>query len=117
MSSEDIPEPVEARPWRRENGPPEPVVWLWPEGDRPTLLVWSAGEWRNAPVMAEQDWPDGSVYFQVSVDLRGDSQATVRLYRWPQSGLRAGQKSGSQPSRSVDVRRQGNMPHRGPRRA
>lgn len=111
-----IPEPQPARPWRPENGPP-PEVWTWPNGDRPALKVWSAGAWRLAPVMARQNWADGTVRYQVEVDLRGDTMVTVRTYQWPQPGLRKAYASGSEPSRGVDERRQGTMPQARPRRA
>lgn len=39
--------------------------------------------------MARQDWADGRVFYQVSVDLRGDTTVTIRMYEWPQPGLRA----------------------------
>ncbi|MFI9772225.1 hypothetical protein ACIHJG_35985 [Streptomyces sp. NPDC052415] len=110
-----IPEPEPARPWRPEDGP-SPEVWTWPRSDRPTLKVWSAGAWRYASVMARQNWSDGSVYYQVEVDLRGDTTIRTCLYRWPQPGLKAARKSTSEPSRGVDERWQGNMPQ-GPRRA
>lgn len=45
-------------------------------------------EWRYAPVYARQDYADGSVVYQVSVDLLGDTTATHQLYTWPQPGLR-----------------------------
>lgn len=107
MSS--IPEPEQGRPWRPEDGP-RPVVWTWPKADRPALKVWSAGAWRYAPVMARQDWADGSVRYQVSVDLRGDTLVTARTYRWPQPGLRVAHESSSAPSRDVDERHSGEMP-------
>ncbi|MET7573343.1 hypothetical protein ABZT04_33335 [Streptomyces sp. NPDC005492] len=108
-----IPEPEPARPWRPEDGPP-PEVWTWPNSDRPALKVWSAGAWRYAQVMARQNWADGTVRYQVEVDLRGDTMVTVRTYQWPQPGLRKGYDSGSQPSRGADERRQGEMPRRDP---
>jgi hypothetical protein len=109
-----IPEPRPARPSCPEDGPP-PEVWTWPYGDRPALQVWSAGVWRRAPVLARQNWADGSVRYQVEVDLRGDAMVTVRAYRWPQSGLRKGCDSGSKPSRTADGQRQG-MSRARPRR-
>ncbi|MFK0279485.1 hypothetical protein ACIQVL_03290 [Streptomyces sp. NPDC090499] len=113
---EQIPEPEPARPWRPEDGP-RPEVWTWPNRDRPALEVWSAGAWRHAPVMARQNWPDGTVRYQVEVDLRGDTMVTINTYQWPQPGLRKGYDSGSKPSRAVDERRQGNMPQARPRGA
>ncbi|MGW9024911.1 hypothetical protein ACWGQ5_11880 [Streptomyces sp. NPDC055722] len=41
----DIPEPVPARPWRREDGP-EPKVTTYPRVGGPALEVWSHGVWR-----------------------------------------------------------------------
>ncbi|MGW2550055.1 hypothetical protein [Streptomyces sp. NPDC001635] len=107
MSS--IPEPEPARPWRPEDGP-QPVVWTWPTSDPPALWVWSGGAWRHATVMARQDWADGTTYYQVSVDLHGDTSVTTRLYRWGQPGLRVAHRSSLQPSRSVHGDRQGDMP-------
>ncbi|MER8225422.1 hypothetical protein ABTZ58_33690 [Streptomyces sp. NPDC094143] len=34
--------------------------------------------------MARQDWADGTVHYQVEVDLRGDASMSVRVYQWPQ---------------------------------
>ncbi|MFF4543679.1 hypothetical protein ACFY1J_05440 [Streptomyces sp. NPDC001406] len=96
-----IPEPEAARPWRPEDGP-KPEVWTWPNADRPSLKVWSAGAWRSARVMARQNWADGSVRYQVEVDLRGDTMVTIRTYQWPQPGLRKAHGSGSAPSRNTD---------------
>ncbi|MFC9280895.1 hypothetical protein [Streptomyces collinus] len=112
-----IPEPEPARPWRPEDGAP-PEVWTWPSGDRPALEVFSAGKWRYAPVMARQNWADGSVRYQVEVDLQGTRSITARTYQWPQPGLRKCHDSGSKPSRTADGQRQGGMPqapHRRPR--
>ncbi|MEU4932077.1 hypothetical protein AB0G54_37180 [Streptomyces yokosukanensis] len=98
-TAEEIPEPVTARPWRREDGP-RPKVTTWPPGRRPALAVWSAGAWRTAPVMARQDWADGRVFYQVEVDLRGDTLVSCRMYQWPQPGLRVAYdapRSGSGP--------------------
>ncbi|MFJ1552771.1 hypothetical protein [Streptomyces mirabilis] len=101
-----IPEPEPARPWCPEDGP-KPEVWTWPNADRPSLEVWSAGAWRSAPVMARQNWADGSVRYQVEVDLRGDTTVTIHTYKWPQPGLRKGHASGSEPSRTADKGRRG----------
>ncbi|MFI7142894.1 hypothetical protein ACIBQ5_35885 [Streptomyces massasporeus] len=111
MSVEEIPEPVPARPWRREDGP-EPKVTTWPTGNRPALAVWSHGRWRYAPIMARQDWADGRVFYQVEVDLLGDTTIRARLYQWPQPGLRAehGPPRPAAPDR-------GGMPRTPPRRA
>lgn len=98
--------PEQARPWRPEDGP-RPGVWTWPNGERPSLKVWSAGAWRTARVMARQNWADGSVRYQVEVDLRGDTMVTIRTYQWPQPGLRKGRGSGSEPSRAADEGRRG----------
>lgn len=111
--NDSIPEPVPARPWRPEDGP-EPTVWTWPRTDRPALGVWSAGAWRRATVRARQDWADGSVRYQVEVDLRGDTTVVVRLYRWPQPGLRVEHRSSSNPTTGVDTAHQG-LPQRGRR--
>ncbi|MGW7090026.1 hypothetical protein ACWGH2_41955 [Streptomyces sp. NPDC054871] len=91
MSSEAIPEPVEARPWRPEDGP-EPDVTTWPSGSRPALSVWSRGAWRHAPVTARQVWADGRVFYQVTVDLRGNLAVSARTYEWPQPGLRVAER-------------------------
>ncbi|MFM9629794.1 MULTISPECIES: hypothetical protein [Streptomyces] len=106
-----IEEPTLARPWRPEDGPP-PKVWTWPKNDRPSLWVWSAGKWRHAPVVARQDWADGTVRYQVECDLRGDTTVVFRTYAWPQPGLRAGLPSGSEPSMDVVEGRAGEMPRR-----
>ncbi|GAA5070659.1 hypothetical protein [Streptomyces similanensis] len=111
MSTIEEPEP--SRPWRPEDGP-EPAVWTWPTGDRPALRVWSAGRWRYAPVMARQDWPDGTVRYQVEVDLLGDTSVRARTYQWPQLGLRVAHGSSSTPSRAADATRQGTMPRARP---
>ncbi|MFI7415295.1 hypothetical protein ACIBU0_42345 [Streptomyces sp. NPDC049627] len=110
-----IPEPEPARPWRPSDGP-EPEVSTWPPGDRPALEVWSAGKWRYAAVTARQDWADGTIRYQVLVDLLGDTTVTSRTYQWPQPGLRRCHGSGSQPSRTADEQRQGGMPQAPPRR-
>ncbi|MFE9993472.1 hypothetical protein [Streptomyces avermitilis] len=115
--SEEIREPEEARPWRGPDDGPWPVVRTWPGGARPALEVWSAGRWWQARVMARQDWADGSVYYQVSVDLRGDTSVTTRLCRWPQPGLRVAHGSGSDPSTTPNESQQGGMPRARPRRA
>ncbi|MEV4333641.1 hypothetical protein AB0K02_24400 [Streptomyces sp. NPDC049597] len=88
MSSEEIPGAVEARPWSPDDGP-APRVTTWPRTNRPALRVYSHGVWRYATIEARQDWADGRVFYQVSVDLRGDTHVTTRLYQWPQPGLRA----------------------------
>ena len=111
MSAEEIPKPVPARPWRREDGP-EPKVTTWPPANRPALAVWSRGRWRYAPIMARQDWPDGRVIYQVEVDLLGDTTVTARAYQWPQPGLRAVRE----PARSTAPGR-GGMPRTPPQRA
>jgi hypothetical protein len=86
-TSDSIPEPEPARPWRREDGP-EPKVTTYPQVGDPVLWVWSHGAWRWAPVTARQDWADGRVIYQVSVDLDGTTSVTHRNYPWPQPGLR-----------------------------
>ncbi|PNG22313.1 hypothetical protein [Streptomyces cahuitamycinicus] len=111
-----IEEPTPARPWRPEDGPP-PEVWTWPHGDRPALEVRSAGKWRYAPVMARQNWADGTVRYQVEVDLHGTTSVTARTYVWPHPGLRVAHGSGSEPSRGVQERKQGDMPQAPHRRA
>jgi len=110
-AADEIPEPEPSRPWRPEDGP-EPVVWTWPKTDRPALAVWSHGAWRWAEVTAKQVWADGSVHYQVAVDLRGDTSVTAQLYRWPQPGLRVAHRSRYQPTTAVDEHRQGSMPRR-----
>jgi hypothetical protein len=59
--------------------------------------VGSHGRWRYAVVEARQDWSDGRVFYRVSVDLRGDTSVTSRLYQWPQPGLRVSHGSHSAP--------------------
>ncbi|MFE6522282.1 hypothetical protein [Streptomyces sp. NPDC057794] len=108
-----IEEPQPARPWRPEDGP-QPEVWTWPAGDRPALEVWSGGRWRYAPVRQRQNWADGTVRYQVEVDLDGSRSVRTRTYQWPHEGLRVAHASGSQPSRGVDETRQGGLPRRGP---
>ncbi|MFD0501681.1 hypothetical protein [Streptomyces rhizosphaericus] len=105
MSTQEIPEPVEARPWRVEDGP-RPRVWVWPHGDRPALEVWSRGRWRYAPVTARQDWADGRRFYQVEVDLRGETSVCVRLYQWPQPGLRTAHRTRSaRPTDGTEIHR------------
>ncbi|GAA2321396.1 hypothetical protein GCM10010234_79040 [Streptomyces hawaiiensis] len=36
-----------------------------------------------------QLWVDGTVRHQVEADLRGDTTVSIRMYQWPQQGLRA----------------------------
>ncbi|TGB03225.1 hypothetical protein [Streptomyces sp. MZ04] len=108
MSTTEIREPEQARPWRPGDGP-EPTVTTWPAGDRPALRVWSHGSWRYAPVLALQEWADGTIVYQVSVDLRGDTAVTTCLYRWPQEGLRSAHVSTTRPSTDAGVAR-GDMP-------
>jgi hypothetical protein len=55
--------------------------------------------------MARQNWADGRVFYQVSVDLRGDTTVTAVLYEWPQPGLRVAH--GPQPA---DGDRRGALP-------
>jgi hypothetical protein len=105
-----VEEPVQARPWRPEDGP-RPVVWTWPPWDRPALRVWSAGEWRYAPVAARQDFADGTVRYQVEVDLRGDTAVSTVTYQWPQAGLRAAHGSGTEPTKELDKAHMGDLPH------
>ncbi|MBV1940829.1 hypothetical protein KUF83_30305 [Streptomyces sp. BV286] len=116
MSSEAIPEPVEARPWRADDGP-MPRVTTWPERGCPALGVWSHEAWRYARVMGRQDWADGRVFYQVSVDLRGDTTVSVRLYQWPQPGLRVERRPpGRERSAGTAADRgQGKMPRARPR--
>ncbi|MER5916441.1 hypothetical protein ABT124_40145 [Streptomyces sp. NPDC001982] len=59
--------------------------------------------------MAKQVWGDGSVYYQVAVDLLGDTSVTARLYRWPQPGLRSAHRSRYEPSTGVETLHQGEM--------
>ncbi|MFK0026053.1 hypothetical protein [Streptomyces sp. NPDC090798] len=74
----------------------------------------SAGRWRHAPVLARQDWPDGTVRYQVEVDLLGDTTVRVLTCQWPQPGLQVARRSSSQPTRAADETRQGSLPRRGP---
>ncbi|MFJ4152765.1 hypothetical protein ACIP10_35050 [Streptomyces galbus] len=109
MTTASEPEP--ARPWRLEDGP-RPKVWTWPRTDRPALWVRSHGAERYAPILAKQQWPDGTVYYQVEIDPHGDRRVGMRLYRWPQPGLRMARVSQSPPARGVDESCQAEMPHR-----
>lgn len=86
-SPDDIPEPAPARPWSPDDGA-QPTVTVWPTGNRPALSVRSGGKWRYAPIRARQDWADGRVFYQVEVDLYGDTHVTTVLYQWPHPGLR-----------------------------
>ncbi|MFE6185535.1 hypothetical protein ACFQ6U_14020 [Streptomyces sp. NPDC056465] len=104
-----IPEAQPAAPWRPEDGP-RPTVWVWPRGDRPALRVRSAGRWRYAKVVARQDWSDGTVRYQVEVDLDGSTNVTVLTYQWPQPGLRTAHGSASEPSRTAGETQQGGLP-------
>ncbi|CAL9278918.1 hypothetical protein [Streptomyces sp. SudanB52_2052] len=108
-----IPDAQPARPWRPEDGP-RPEAWTSPSTDRPALQVMSAGKRRHAPVRARQNWPDGTVRYQVEVDLLGDARVRNLTYEWPQPGLRVAHRSTSEPTRGVDETRQGDMPRRGP---
>ncbi|WP_146046266.1 hypothetical protein [Streptomyces cahuitamycinicus] len=90
--SGDVAEPMEARPWRPENGA-KPLVRTWPHRDPPALWVWSKGRWRWATVMARQDWPDGRIAYQVRVDLDGSTCVRARTYWWPHPGLRVAHRS------------------------
>lgn len=109
-----IEEPQPALPWRPQDGP-APEVWTWPADDRPALEVWSAGRWRYAPVRQQQNWADGTIRYQVEVDLHGTASVTTRMYQWPHPGLRLAHRSGTQPSRGALKGRQGDMP-KAPRR-
>ncbi|MFF3248946.1 hypothetical protein ACFYWY_35665 [Streptomyces sp. NPDC002870] len=110
--SDSVPEPVEARPWVPDDGPP-PHVWTWPRTDPPALLVRSRGRWHWATVTARQDYADGRVVYQVVVDLDGFTSVITRLYAWPQPGLRVGYRSTSQPSDRLLFST--SMPHAPPR--
>jgi hypothetical protein len=65
--------------------------------------------------MAKQVWADGSVRYQVAVDLLGDTKVSARLYRWPQPGLRAAHRSRYEPTTGVDTAHEGEMPSARPR--
>jgi hypothetical protein len=106
-----VPEPEVACPWRPEDGH-RPKVWTWPRTDRPALWVRSHGAERYAPIIAKQEWADGTVHYQVEIDPHGDRRVGMRLYRWPQPGLRITRVSRSRPARGVDESWQGAMPHR-----
>ncbi|MFD6751496.1 hypothetical protein [Streptomyces anthocyanicus] len=109
-----VEEPQQARPWRPEDGP-SPEVWTWPRTDLPALRVWSAGAWRYASVVSRPNFSDGTVRYQVEVDLRGDTAVSTVTYQWPQPGLRFAHGSSVEPVQGVDEKRQGDMP-RVPRR-
>lgn len=115
MSEHEITEPPQARPWRPSDGP-EPTVATWPPGRRPALWVWAGGSWRHGSVQSRQEWADGRVFYQVAVDLRGDTAVTTRLYQWPHEGLRTAHGSDAQPSTGMEMER-GDMPRMRPRRA
>jgi hypothetical protein len=106
MSAE---EPVQARLWRPEDGPP-PEVWTWPDSNRPALRVFSGGVWRYAFVASRQNWADGTVRYQVEVDLHGTTAVSTVTYQWPQPGLRAAHGSSVEPSRRLEESRMGDMP-------
>jgi hypothetical protein len=65
-------------------------VLTWPATDRPALRGMSAGECRYAPVRTRQNWRDGTVRYQVEVDLFGDARVSTRTYEWPQHGVAGG---------------------------
>lgn len=104
-----IPDAIPARPWRPEDGP-KPVAWMWPRLDPPAVWVRSGGRLRRATVMAKQVWADGSTYYQVAVDLHGDTTVRTLLYRWPQPGLRMAHRSPYEPTTGIDTEHQGDMP-------
>ncbi|MCU4750264.1 hypothetical protein [Streptomyces sp. G-5] len=95
---EAVPEAVEARPWRPEDGP-EPQVWVWPYGTEPALWVGVGGQWRRATVRARQDHADGRTVYQTLVDLDGSSEVLTRSYQWPQAGLRLAHRGSAPPIR------------------
>lgn len=95
--SDILSEPIEARPWRPEDGP-HPMVWAWPPGDRPAFWVWSRGAWRWAPVRARQDWPAGRTAYQVLIDLDGTTSVKARTYWWPHPGLVVAHRSSVEPT-------------------
>lgn len=117
-SSDDagVPDATPARPWRESDGA-RPRVWTWSPGDRPALEVWSAGAWRYAPVLARQEWDGGRVFYQVEVDLRGDTAVSAVLYEWPQPGLRRAHGSRrSKPAADRDGVEWGDLPRPSRRR-
>jgi hypothetical protein len=95
--SGEIAEPVQARPWRQEDGP-EPTVKVYPHVGYPVVEVWSAGQWRRARVRARQmwarsaKWPNGRLVYQVDVDLLGNATVRMVAYEWPQDGLRLAER-------------------------
>nr|WSX47566.1 hypothetical protein OG409_00370 [Streptomyces sp. NBC_00974]WSX54290.1 hypothetical protein OG409_38540 [Streptomyces sp. NBC_00974] len=101
MGGAEITEPVEARPWRPEDGP-QPRIRTWPGMGRPALYVWSAGSWRLAAVLARQDRADGRVIYQVDVDLNDSLLVVYRAYEWPQPGLRVAYRC-PVPHRSLSI--------------
>ncbi|GAA3015319.1 hypothetical protein [Streptomyces fulvorobeus] len=94
----DIPDAVERQPWQPTDGP-APTVRCWPPAAQPALYVRSGGRWRYAPVHARHEYPDGTVAYQAAVDLHGDTSVTVRLYPWPQPGLRRAHGAPDRPAR------------------
>ncbi|MEV7004792.1 hypothetical protein AB0N62_45715 [Streptomyces sp. NPDC093982] len=60
---DDVAEPVEARPWRPEDGR-QPFVRTWPSRGPLALWLWSKGRWRWATVMARQDWAVGRIAYR-----------------------------------------------------
>src|SRR5262249_4916653 len=55
----------------------------WPEGRWPLLWVHTGGRWRAAVLYQREDWPDGTVVYQVGVEPEGlaptDAREDLRL--------------------------------------
>ncbi|MER6031849.1 hypothetical protein [Streptomyces sp. NPDC001851] len=83
-----IPEPVPARPWRRDTDGPEPKVTTYLPGGAPALEVLSQRAWRRATVVSRQAWAAGRVLHQVRVRPSDTAPETFCLFQWPQDGLR-----------------------------
>ncbi|WP_455357156.1 hypothetical protein [Streptomyces sp. SYSU K217416] len=79
---------------------------------RPRCWSARAAGGAGAPVTARQDRADGTVVYQVAVDLDGSTSATTRLNAWPQPGLRVGHRSASEPSDRLPFAT--SMPHAPP---
>ncbi|MBG7704850.1 hypothetical protein HCJ76_44015 [Streptomyces sp. MC1] len=105
------PDAVPARPWGPGDGR-RPVVWTWPATDPPALWVWSDGRPRRATVLAKQVWESGATYYQVAVDLHGDTTTRIMLYQWPQPGLQVAHRSQFEPSAGEREEHRGDMPRR-----
>ncbi|MGW1210701.1 hypothetical protein ACWD5F_13825 [Streptomyces sp. NPDC002499] len=46
-----------------------------------SIVVQATGRRRCGQVMAKEMWADGSVYYQLELDVHGDTRVTPRLYQ------------------------------------